>query len=318
VADLNRAHPGLVEEGPPLLDAGGGRVGFAAGGPPLFFYHEALPPEPAPPAGGAAPFVRVPYDPREVDAAIVAARAAPPAPLLEGPPAALAAAARGRDRLYALLLAEFAAVLRRDRDAATRRELAAAIRGTHFGQARSVAALRRRLVEVLAPGGGPPPPGAAGDLAAVRDAVARAFSANPLDPAPGALAAIEAASFAFDRRLLARLRALPSAAATAAELRRLLRDSVAEVGAGREGAREGAPNAYVSCGEPTAAPRGQCEGARLALPADLADDFFALLAADVRDPGKASLLAAAAGGVFEPLEFVERPGERLEFGPVEA
>jgi hypothetical protein len=56
-----------------------------------------------------------------------------------------------------------------------------------------------------------------------------------------------------------------------------------------------------------------CVGRRLAVPAGRLDDFYDILAADVRTPTTGASLAAAGAGVFEPLAFIRRPGERLRF-----
>ena len=223
--------------------------------------------------------------PRLVDVAILGRPAG--LPLLAGRAAELAAAASRRNRLYRLFLAEFSAALRGDRDEDLRRDLAAALGATRYDDPKSVAALRRRLVDLLR--------AHPEDLRAVRDAVARAYAAP--DPGAAAQAALAATAFGFDRRTLARLRALPGQGETAAALRALL--------AGRVAA--GPPPAEPPANLYAAAP----EGSRLVVPADRLADFYDILAADVRDPGKAGLLSAVAAGVFEPLDFIRRPGEHL-------
>lgn len=278
----------------PILDAAGLAIGFvheAADGA-LCFYHDPEPPAPGATAAAAAA-VRFPYDSRLVDEAIAAAARGPKVPPPRDP---RAAAASGRNRAYRLFLAEFAAALRADRDAALREKLAAAIRATRFEAPKSVEALRRRLFDLLR--------GHPGDLATVRAAVTRALVAAPQDPGAAAAAAIEATVFGFDHHTLARLRALPSHAETAAALRRLLAPRVAaDPGPARD-----PDNMYAACAD-----RGgpQCLGARLAVEASRLDDFYDILAADVRNAGKGPLLTAVSAGVFAPLDFIRRPGEHL-------
>jgi hypothetical protein len=277
-----------------LVDAGGRLAGFAAGpaDSALYFYHD---PAGDPPAG---PAIRLPYDPREVDGAILqAARAGPPA-AGEADPRARAAGLK--NKLYRLFLAEFSAALRGERNAKVRRDLAAAVGATRFESPKSVAALRRRLVEVLQRH--------PDDLRAVREAVTRAYALSPQDPAAAVVASLEATAFGFDFQTLARLRALGSHQETVAALRKTL--------AGRVVAAEGpAPaaleNIYVACSEAGPTSKGQCVGRALAVPADRLDDFYDILAADVRNAGKAGLLAAVSAGVFEPLDFTRRAGEHL-------
>jgi hypothetical protein len=52
-------------------------------------------------------------------------------------------------------------------------------------------------------------------------------------------------------------------------------------------------------------------GGKLAVPQDQLGDFFDILASDVRNPSKTGLLSAVSAGVFDPLEFIRRPGEHL-------
>jgi hypothetical protein len=47
------------------------------------------------------------------------------------------------------------------------------------------------------------------------------------------------------------------------------------------------------------------------VPEDRLDAFYDILAADVQNPSKAGLLSAVSAGVFDPLDFVRRPGEHL-------
>ena len=278
-----------------ILDAEGRAAGFthSASDGTLCFYHDPLP---APP--GAAPVVRFPYDSRLVDeAAVAAVRRSTADPPPRNP---LAAAASGRNRLYRLFLAEFSAALAADRNEPLRAEILAAVRGTRFGSAESVAALRRRLLALL---GGHPD-----DLRAVRAAVARAYLAAPQDPGAAIAATIGASTFGFDRCALARLRAIGPHRDAVAAVRELMAPRIAAV----SGAPPDPSNVYAACSGSRAAPgAAQCEGQRLAVPAGRLDDFYDILAADVRNPGKAGLLAAASAGVFDALEFLRRPGEHL-------
>jgi hypothetical protein len=312
VADLNAYIARAGEPYPPiapaafLVNAEGRGVGFAhvaAAGDEsaLYFYHDPADP---PPTG--SPTILFPYDTREVDAAIVGAargRASPGgSESVAAATAALAQTANMRNRLYRLFLAEFSAALRGDRNEPLRRELAEAVRATRFDVPKSVAALRRRLGVLLRD--------YPADLQVVREAIARAYTAAPQDPAPAALAAIAATAFAFDRQTLGRLRALGSRREIAAALRALLAPRVAAE-AGRGPPAE-LGNVYVSCGEAgEGAPQAQCAGGRLRVPEDRLDAFYDILAADVQNPSKAGLLSAVSAGVFDPLDFVRRPGEHL-------
>ena len=269
-----------------ILDSEGHAVGFIHGH--LSYFHDAVIPETT---NGA---VRFPYDSRLVDAAIIANRTQP------ARPASLANAARSRNRLYRLFLAEFAAVLRTDRNKELRRHLLSAIKDTKFESPKSVATLRRRLLELLQD--------YPEDLAAVREAVMRAYVHSPSDPSRAAAAAIESTAFRFDRQTMSRLRALKSHAAVVTAVRALMQDRVVAISS----ASTAPPNMYVSCTESSDITKEQCVNRQLAVPSDRLDDFYDILAADVQNPGKTGLLSAISAGVFDPLKFITSSRRALE------
>lgn len=328
VDDLNRYIAAAGEPYAPvdraatIVDASGRAIGFTAGGEPLHFYHDAeqvtttfgpslaarLRPDSGA-GGGATAIVRFPYDSREVDLAIAAslAEGAAEAPPEDAAVRRAAAEADVRNRLYRLFLAEFSAVLRRERNETLRGQLVAALEETQYASAASVAKLRARLVELL----GDYPD----DLLTVRDAVARAYATAPRNPGGAALAAVAATSFSFDRQTMARLRSLGSHDEVVGALRALMAPRVmASDPRTSESASGKLANVYVSCAEEStvhdAAP-GLCHGRRLVVPAERLGDFYDILAADVRNPGKTGLLAAVSAGVLDALDFIRRPGEHL-------
>jgi len=308
IADINRfiAAAGepynLIERAATIVDDSGRAVGFVnEGSAPLHFFHDAGLVEP----DGVA-VIRFPYDSREIDLAIVASlqKGADSMAAADSTAATRAAAADVRNRLYRLFLAEFSAVLRAERNEDLRAQLVSALKSTQYELATSVAALRRRLIELLHD--------YPDDLQIVRSAIARAYVTAPQGPGGAAIAAIAATSFAFDRRTMARLRALGSQAETVGALRTLMAPRVTTSAdmTGRTLA-----NMYVSCAEKSAVhgtASGLCSGHRLAVPADRIDDFYDILAADVRNPGKTGLLAAISAGVLNSLDFIRRPGEHLD------
>jgi hypothetical protein len=279
-----------VTRAAPIVDAEGRAVGFVTpGDTPLHFFHDAVPG----PAGPGA--VQFPYDSREVDRAVVAALRGPGGE--DARVAALAAGAGARNRLYRLFLAEFSAVLRAERNGDVRGRLREVLEATRYESAESLAKLRRGLVDILH--------GFPEDLRAMRDAVARAYAAAPQNPGTAVLAALEATSFVFDRQTMVALQALGSQGEVVSALRAILAPRVVPA----DGAAPPAPlaNMYISCTEASAvhadAP-GPCVGRQLTVPAERLDDFYDILAADVRNPSKRGLLAAISAGVFDPLSFI--------------
>jgi hypothetical protein len=201
-----------------------------------------------------------------------------------------------------LFLAEFAASLRGERNGPLRQKLQRVITDTKFEDPASVASLRKRLTELLR--------GQPEDLRLVREAVATAYVTAPSDPAGVALATLSATPFDFDRQTLARLQTLPRHEVVA-ELRALMGPRITAVS---PDATVGiSDNLYTECGGLPAGETSQCANGKLRVPTDLLDAYYDILAADVQNPGKTGLLAAASAGVFDPPDFIRRPGERLSF-----
>jgi hypothetical protein len=185
-----------------------------------------------------------------------------------------------------------------------RRAIAKAITETHFATPRSVAALRDQLSRLLDRW--------PDDNTAVRSVIARAYAdagSSLRTVGARANAIIAESAFAFDHLTLTRLRALPSHSETVAAVREILGPRI-ELTDKSTDKSDSVANMFVACGEPSDLPRPQCHNGRLAI-SDAAD-FFDVLAADIRNPGKVSLLGAASAGVIDPQEFIRRPGEILK------
>ncbi len=302
-APATESHPRITPAAT-LKDPTGRIVGFAhtAGRDTLFYYHD---PEPAESDKSGLAAIPLPYDPRAVDAAIVAATAGRRRDGDAGPPTEEPAqAARAKNRLYRLFLAEFSSTLRADRNLAMRASIEAILRATNFESPKSVANLRRSLAGLLA--------GHPEDLAAVRDGIARAHVQSPQSPTAAMIEMLRATAFTFDRQGLTRLRALGSHEAVVAELRKILAPRIEVVPGDTTPA---AGNMYVACAAPGGEPGTHCVARKLAVPRRRIGDFYEILARDVLNPGKAGLLSAMSAGVFDPLDFIRRPGEHLSFSP---
>jgi hypothetical protein len=285
----------------------------------LYFYHDAIHDaihnaihdaihDATAPHGAHAPHkISFPYDPREVDEAIMAmryGRESAAARAAAEARAEMVARAAARHRIYPLLQAEFSAALARERNAPLRRAIAKAITETHFATPRSVAALRDQLSRLLDRW--------PDDNTAVRSVIARAYAdagSSLRTVGARANAIIAESAFAFDHLTLTRLRALPSHSETVAAVREILGPRI-ELTDKSTDKSDSVANMFVACGEPSDLPRPQCHNGRLAI-SDAAD-FFDVLAADIRNPGKVSLLGAASAGVIDPQEFIRRPGEILK------
>jgi hypothetical protein len=279
-----------------IIDAAGQVVGFYEAAPPLYYYHDAIPRNARP-----GKDIAFPYSSQDIDDAIHTRRL--PSENEENIRIKkLADAALARNRLYRLFLAEFSAVLRSDKNTKLRTSLETAIMSTKFDSASSMTALRTMLGSLL----GPYPE----DLLAIRDVIVRALEEG-VEPKKLILQSISNSSFAFDRRTLTKLRSLVTHSEVVAALHVLMDPRILAVENKASPPPNQAQHIFVSCSEVSSIPSGQCSGRRLVVPADRIDDFFDILAADVRNPGKGGLLSALSAGVFDPLDFQRHPGEHL-------
>jgi hypothetical protein len=290
VTALNAAGAG-IEPTATVEDGEKRTIGFAAkGSPVLYFLHD-----PSNERQADLPAVSFPYDRQLVDAAILATVTTPMT--TDDRATRLAHAAQYRNRLYQLFVAEFSEALRGDRNAPLRAALTAAIKATRFDNPASVSTLRQKLFELLHD--------YPRDLAAVRESVAQAYTSG--DPKKASIAAIEESVFEFDRRTLAKLRALDTHEDVVAAVRKILAPRIEAVA--KLDDTHSLPNMYSACH--SGGEHRHCVGRKLAVPDDRLDGFYDILAADVRNPYKAATLATNAAGVFDPLRFIRRPGEHL-------
>ena len=297
-----------IENAANLVDPEGAAVGFVArdAAPhPLYFYHraQALPADEA-----AKPFVRLPYPPADVDAAIFANSAR--APAARGFPAIGAASkTRAANRLYRLLVAEFSAAVAAERNKERRAQLNKIIdAATSLSSAPELARFYRGLAAAVRD--------SPGDRQLLFGVVRAARRTAPDDPKGAIRAAIARTRFAFDRVTIARLRALGSHEAIVEELRRLLDPHVSLAHSAAASGPEppgDEGNMYAACSAASALERPQCDPAARALfvPRDKYPALLDILAADLVNPYRADVIASAAAGVFDASEFIRRPGEHL-------
>ena len=274
-----------------ITNPGNAAIGFISG--TLYYYHDAdLQPS------DTVKTIRFPYDSADIDSAMVEYVKNPNVTY----DSELASRAQSRNHLYRLFLAEFSALLSSERNTKIRSIITALIRTTRFGSTKSVAYLRDNLTKLLSD--------TPDDLKLVRNVISRSFVIAPCNTRREALSMIESSVFAFDHNTLEQLQKFETHAQTVTHLRKILASRVTIVG---DGDIHEAPNMYTSCAETTsvhpASP--QCVNNKLAVPTSDIDNFYELLAADVHNLSKSSLLAAISTGVFNTLSFIRRPGEHL-------
>jgi hypothetical protein len=273
----------------------------------LAYFHQ-----PAPAGRSTAddppPVVALPYAPADIDRALFDARGT--AAYARGQRAvpfevgAGARRARLRAARFRLFVAEFAAASLKESNSKVRDRLLVAIKGTRFANASSLAALRRKLTEILV--------GFAADVAAVRAAVEGGSSAS------GAAETIRRERYEFDAVTFYEIRALAAdgkGGDALARLRKFMTPRV-DLTDGADDLRHDPPNFYGACGgaekEELPPPEPPCAKGRLVLPRRLFEPYLRLLLDEVAAPMQANIVLRAAASYFDPFRFTRRPYETIE------
>ena len=71
-------------------------------------------------------------------------------------------------------------------------------------------------------------------------------------------------------------------------------------------------NMYISCSEESSITKKHCHTKKLVVPEDILEDYFQILARDVKNPTKSHLLTAISAGVFDSMEFIKHDNEILD------
>ncbi len=279
-----------AEDVRPLVGPDGKTTGFV-GRDGLVYHHGATETD------LSAEPVKLPYDPREIDQALVESRG-------EGSGrvpyavAALARAGRLKAGRFRLFVAEFATASRSERGLKIRKAVERAVRGARFSNSQSLAAMRRALDEILA--------GHPADAGAVRRVLLSASGSR------GFLKEFGARWFEFDAATFHRARAAPTEKGALDTIRDFMKKRVS---LGEDDPAFDPPNFYRACGgagEPKLPPpKPVCRSGRLAMPAELMDPYCRLLLDEIVRPMEINVVLSAATGVFEPFLFTERPYEEL-------
>lgn len=280
-----------------LVDPSGSQLGFALGDPAgsfLLCYHDPIS---LGSENSGTPTINVPYDPLEVDTAIVEARGGkyPMVPL-----PAVASTASHVNHLYKLFMAEFAAAMKEERNAAIRKKLSVSIKSTRFDSPGSVTKFRENLVTILK--------SYPDDLRAIRTVISRELSQPSHDISASIDRAISVSVFGFDFSTLNDLRNKPHSDIVAS-LRKLMVPRIEITDSKAESV--GPPsNIFAACTIDSSIDRPQCYRGKLLVPADRVDTLIDILAADIVDKRKTVTLTMAAG-IFDEKDLIERAGETL-------
>jgi hypothetical protein len=144
------------------------------------------------------------------------------------------------------------------------------------------------------------------DLKAIRDIIARAIVIYPHAPSEIAVENINSTYFKFDQHTMEKLQSIDDYGLLINELKRLMSSNVT---VGESPAAEAQKNIYLTCSEEVDSTN--CSGGKLIVPESRINDLYDILASDIRNKSKTNVISAISSGVFDPLNFIRRPGEHL-------
>jgi hypothetical protein len=94
------------------------------------------------------------------------------------------------------------------------------------------------------------------------------------------------------------------------KLKLLLKDKIMIVNSDEY--KNDAYNIYVSCSEKSNIKKNQCMDNKLMVPKIVIDDFYHMLAMDIKNPIKTKLLTYISSGIFDSMDFIHRDNEILD------
>ena len=71
-------------------------------------------------------------------------------------------------------------------------------------------------------------------------------------------------------------------------------------------------NIYISCSEKSSIDNNHCLNNKLLVPESVADEFYDILAMDIKNPTKFNLLSSISAGIFDSMDFIRRENEILD------
>jgi hypothetical protein len=213
-----------------------------------------------------------------------------------------AATADIHNKLYLLFLAEFSAVIRSKKNQAIRKKLCKLITTTLFQNTESVTSLRHKIAHTLEQF----PP----DIKQIRYIISMEYLTNNDDQICSRIInVIRETQFLFDQELLAELQNEASHENTKAKLKLAMANNISVVQVLPESYR--VSNMYTSCITSNVR-HGMCQDDKLIIPIEREDELYDILASDIRNVHNIDMISMISSGIFNPVEFIRRPGEQLK------
>lgn len=204
-----------------------------------------------------------------------------------------------RNRLYKYFIAEFSSILMNDKNIEFRKTLISILSETKFDSSNSLTALRIKLIKFLKD--------YPNDLIIIKDIISKSFLAASHNPLANIIKYVNSTYFEFDKQQLYNLKSLEHSALIK-QLKILLSNNI--LISNEKNNETG--NLYTSCSDTSSIFKNQCKNNKLIVPTDAIEDFYSILAMDIKNPTKTKMLTSLSAGIFDSMEFIYRENEILD------
>jgi len=214
-----------------------------------------------------------------------------------------------RNRYYKYFIAEFSSILRNDKNETMRKKIKLLLSETKFDETNSLTKLRIELIKLLE--------NYLSDLLILKEIISKSFVISSVNKQlDNIINYIDSTLFDFDKQLLYKLKKLEYN-----ELIKKIKDIMSnhikiidtQIDTQMDAQIDTQiDNIYISCGEKSIINKNQCNGAKLLLPKDIIEDFYHILAMDIKNPTKTKLFTSLSAGIFDSMDFIKRDNEILE------
>lgn len=204
-----------------------------------------------------------------------------------------------RNRLYKYFIAEFSSILMNDKNIEMRKKLIELLSETKFDSSNSLTALRIKLIKFLKD--------YSNDLILIKEIISKSFILSAHNPLKHIIKYINSTFFEFDRQKLYNLKKLDHISLIK-ELKNMMNNNIYIT----DEKNINISNLYTSCNDKSAILKNQCKNNKLMVPSNTIEDFYSILAMDIKNPTKTKLLTSLSAGIFDSMDFIRRENETLD------
>ena len=207
------------------------------------------------------------------------------------------------NNLYKLFFSEFTTILQKDKNLSIRKKIIHVINETNFMNSKSIQLLIKSLDTILSK--------YPSDLNSIHTFIEFVyFNSRDLDEIPKI---INNSKFEFDFKLLEELRSINDRQLLIKRLHEIM-DPFIQVSSKEPSNLPQYYNIYTSCMNKS--DQFFCKGSKILIPNSRLNGIFEALANDVINKSKTYLMMIGSSGIFDYLEFIERPYEFIEMSEV--